>query len=260
MTSAIETNRVIGYLDDLLNIAHTPDYPGAVNGLQLDNNGTIRKVAAAVDFSSRAVALGLEEKADLLLVHHGMFWSGIQTITGSRFERMKSMIEGGMAVYSAHLPLDCHPTFGNNMLLSRELELEPNGPFAHFKTFPIGVRGKSDMPLARLVERVGKFSEANGGSALTTSFKSNTVVGQWAMCTGGGASADTLQEAAATGIETLIVGEGPHWTAVEADDSGLVIIYAGHYATETVGVRALAQHVAERFNLEWTFIHAPTGR
>jgi dinuclear metal center YbgI/SA1388 family protein len=248
-----------GYLDELLEISVIPDYPGAMNGLQLGNNGTIKKIAAAVDFSSRTAALAIEQHADLLIVHHGMFWGGAQAITGSRLERLRSLIENNVAVYSSHLPLDCHARFGNNTLLSRKLGLEPTGEFAHHQTISIGVSGTSDMPTHELVERARSFAATHGGHVVTTDFSANATTGHWAMCTGAGASAETLQEASDMAIDTLIVGEGPHWTAVDASERGITMIYAGHYATETLGVNALAEHVAEHFGLDWTAIHAPTG-
>ena len=139
----IETSVLAEYLDALLEISSISDYPGALNGLQLGNNGNVRKVAAAVDFSSRTAQMAIEQKADLLLVHHGMFWSGAQSITGTRLERLRSLIENNVAVYSSHLPLDCHPIFGNNTLLSRELGLQPTGAFARHDTISIGVSGTS---------------------------------------------------------------------------------------------------------------------
>jgi dinuclear metal center YbgI/SA1388 family protein len=255
----IETRALAEYLDELLGTSRVPDYPGAVNGLQFSNEGSIRKIAAAVDFSSRSIAAALAENANLLLVHHGMFWSGAKPITGSHYSRIRSLIQNDVAVYSSHLPLDCHPIFGNNTLLSRILGLEPDAPFAQFKGTAIGVRGQSNLPTFELVERARRFSLSNGGDVVVSGMKPAAMTKSWAMCTGGGASADTLEEASALGIDTLIVGEGPHWTAVEADEIGITIIYAGHYATETLGVRALAQHLAERFSLEWFPVHAPTG-
>jgi dinuclear metal center YbgI/SA1388 family protein len=256
----IETTFLADYLDELLEISRIPDYPGAVNGLQLGNTGKVRKVAAAVDFSSRTAALAIEQQADLLIVHHGMFWSsGAQPITGWRLERLRSLIENNVAVYSSHLPLDCHSTFGNNTLLSRELGLEPTGPFAHHQTISIGVSGTSELPTTDLIERARAFAVSHGGNIVTAGFDTRPITGRWAMCTGAGASADTLREASERDIETLIVGEGPHWTAVEAAELGITIIYAGHYATETLGVKALARHVAEHFGLDWSFLHVPTG-
>lgn len=255
----IETKALAEYLDSLLGTSRISDYARAVNGLQLSSDGPIRKIAAAVDFSSRSVAAAIGEDANFLLVHHGMFWGGTRPITGTHFSRLRSLIQNDVAVYSSHLPLDCHPTFGNNMLLSRTLGLEPDGEFARFKTIPIGVRGRANIPTIELVERARQFAKANGGEVVVSGLTPNAITKSWAMCTGAGASAETLEEAVAGGVDTLIVGEGPHWTAVEADEIGIAIIYAGHYATETLGVRALAKHLAERFSLDWVPIHAPTG-
>ncbi len=255
----IETTRLSDYLDNLLDISRIPDYPGAMNGLQLDNKGKVSRIAASVDFSSRSVAMAIGEGADLLLVHHGMFWGGAQRITGSRYARLRSLMENDIAVYSSHLPLDCHDQFGNNVLLSGQLGLDPTAEFAHYKTIAVGIRGDSNIPTIEIAERARTFAAQHGGEVITTRIKPDAITRTWAMCTGAGASADTLQEAVTLGVDTLIVGEGPHWTAVEAEDAGITIIYAGHYATETLGVRALAKHVAERFDIDWIPIHAPTG-
>jgi dinuclear metal center YbgI/SA1388 family protein len=254
-----DTRTIVEYLDELLGTSRIPDYPGALNGLQFSNDGPIRKVAAAVDFSSRSVAAAIAENANFLLVHHGMFWSGAKPIIGAPYRRIRSLIQNDVAVYSSHLPLDCHPTFGNNVLLSRTLRLEPDGEFAHFKGNAIGVRGRANIPTLELVERARSFARANGGDVVVSGMKPGAMTKSWAICTGAGASAETLEEAIALRIDTLIVGEGPHWTAVEAEEIDIAIIYAGHYATETLGVRALAKHLAERFSLEWFPVNAPTG-
>jgi putative NIF3 family GTP cyclohydrolase 1 type 2 len=175
------------------------------------------------------------------------------------YERTRRLIENDIAVYSAHLPLDAHPEVGNNVLLARELELTPNGGFATVRGTAIGVRGESSIRTSALVDRASAFARRYGGEARATAMEAARLTQRWGICTGGGASAETLTEAMALGIDTLIVGEGPHWTAVEAPDAGLVIIYAGHYATETLGVRSLAERLAERFELRWSFIDSPTG-
>lgn len=254
-----DTNTLAKYLDELLGTSRIPDYPGAVNGLQLSNEGPIRKIAAAVDFSSRSVAAAIEENANLLLVHHGMFWSGTRPITGAHYNRIRLLIQNDVAVYSSHLPLDCHPTFGNNVLLSRTLGLEPDGEFAHFKGNAIGVRGRANIPTFELVERARSFARGHSGEVVVSGMRHGAMTKSWAICTGAGASSETLEEATALGVDTLIVGEGPHWTAVEADEIGIAVIYAGHYATETLGVRALARHLGEHFSLEWIPVNAPTG-
>ena len=255
----IETLKMVAFLDSLLETSQIPDYPSAINGLQLANAGKIKKLAACVDFSSRTVARTVEEKADFLIVHHGMFWGGTRPITGAAYTRMRILLDNDVAVYASHLPLDRHPIFGNNVLLSGQLGLTPSGEFASYKGTTIGVRGTSDIPTADLVDRSRRFATTHGGNAIATAFPDGRRTRRWAVCTGGGASAETLQEATRSQVDTLIVGEGPHWTAVEAEDLDMVIIYAGHYATETLGVAALTEHAAKTFDLEWTTIHAPTG-
>lgn len=253
------TTLIVQYLDDLLETGSIPDYSNAVNGLQLANDGQVTRVAAAVDFSLRTVMAAAAAKANLLIVHHGMFWSGLEPIRGTSFARLKTLIENGIAVYSSHLPLDRHALYGNNALLATELGLEPSGEFARFKDIFIGVSGESDIDSSELARRAAKFAESQGGSVRTTPISSGRRTRKWAICTGAGASSETLREARSAGIDTLIVGEGPHHSAVDAEESGIVVIYAGHYATETLGVRALAAHVSDRFGVPWTFLEAPTG-
>jgi dinuclear metal center YbgI/SA1388 family protein len=257
MTVSLET--IASYADALLETTTTGDYANALNGIQLANRSPIRGIAAAVDFSSRAIAGAVATDSNLLVVHHGMFWSGLERLTGSSYRKLQSLIQADIAVYSSHLPLDRHPTLGNNVLLAKELGLHPSGSFARFENLSIGVSGESDIETSTLVARARQFATANGGEVRVSALRNGRRTKRWAICTGAGASTDTLREASTMGIDTLIVGEGPHWTAVHADENDLVIIYAGHYATETLGVRALATHLAEKFNLPWHFVSSPTG-
>jgi dinuclear metal center YbgI/SA1388 family protein len=257
MTVSLES--IVRYADVLLESDNSGDYPNALNGLQLENGSPIRGIAAAVDFSVRSIEGAISTNSNLLLVHHGMFWNGLEKLTGATYRRVHKLIEADIAVYASHLPLDRHPTLGNNVLLARELGLEPTGGFARFENIFIGVSGESDIETSMLATRARQFAAAEGGDVRVSPSKQGRRTKRWAICTGAGAAGDTLREANAMGIDTLIVGEGPHWTAVQADENDLVIIYAGHYATETLGVRALAQHLAERFNLPWHFVSAPTG-
>jgi dinuclear metal center YbgI/SA1388 family protein len=243
----------------MLRTRETPDYSGALNGLQLESAREIARVAASVDFSRRTVQGAIDASADLLIVHHGMFWGGHQRLVGPAYERLRLALAHGLAVYASHLPLDAHPTIGNNVLLARALGLEPTGGFASYQSLVIGVSGASDIETRTLVERAAAFAREHGGAIVATPFDATRRTRRWGICTGAGASSETIREAAGMGLDTLIVGEGPHHTAVEAPEHGLVIIYAGHYATETLGVRALAEHVARTFDVTWTFIDAPTG-
>lgn len=253
------TALIVQYLDDLLDTSSVPDFPNALNGLQFANGGSVHRIAAAVDFSLRTVVAAADAEADLLIVHHGMFWGGLQPIRGTIFERLKVLVMRDIAVYASHLPLDRHPLYGNNALLAAELGIEPSGEFARFKTISIGVTGESDLPTADLAARADTFARKYGGSVRTTPLEPGRRTRTWAICTGNGAGTETLNEARARGIDTLIVGEGPHHSAVDADESGITVIYAGHYATETLGVRAVTAHISDRFGVPWTFIQAPTG-
>jgi dinuclear metal center YbgI/SA1388 family protein len=252
-------HEIAAYTDELLETETTPDYSGALNGLQLENQTEITGIAAAVDFSTRSINAAIAVNANLLLVHHGMFWEGPGALRGATYRRLRLLIENDIAVYSSHLPLDRHPTFGNNVLLAKELGLKPTGTFAQFAGISIGTSGESDIGTMALVERTRSFSTTYGGDVRTSALKSDRRTRRWGICTGAGASADTLREAGKLKIDTLIVGEGPHWTAVHAEENEIAIIYAGHYATETLGVRALAQHLGEKYRIPSSFVSAPTG-
>jgi dinuclear metal center YbgI/SA1388 family protein len=250
---------VAEYLDRLLRTSETPDYPCALNGVQMEHRGPVTGVAAAVDVSMRIIRAAIAERANLLIVHHGLFWGGLSPLTGPLYERVHLLITHDIALYSTHLPLDAHERFGNSALLAREIGLEPSGVFGRFETIHCGVRGECDIATAELHERAREFARLHGGAAIASAIPTGRHTRRWAIVSGAGASADTIREALLLGVDTLIVGEGAHWTAVDADDKGLVIIYAGHYATETPGVRALAEHVSTTFGIPWTFLAAPTG-
>jgi len=164
-----------------------------------------------------------------------------------------------VALYSAHLPLDTHPAFGNSLLLSRELGLHAGAGFARHESIDCGVRGTGDIATADLVSQLNVFARSHGGSAVASAITPGRRTRHWAICSGAGVNADTLREAHELGVDTLISGEGPHWSAVDAEERGLVIVYAGHYATETLGVRALAEHLSVTYGIPWTFVAAPTG-
>ena len=247
------------YSDELLQSKITPDYPNALNGLQLENRSAITGIAAAVDFSERAIKGAIAKSANLLVVHHGMFWEGSKHLTGPLYNRLRLLLKNDIAVYSSHLPLDRHPTLGNNVLLARQLGLDPSGAFARFEDIAIGVSGESDLETAALAERTRRFANSYASELRITPFEKNRRTKRWAICSGAGASIETLAEARAMKIDTLIVGEGSHWTAVFAEENDLTILYAGHYATETLGVRALSDHLGERFALPSSFVKAPTG-
>lgn len=247
------------FLDDTLKIESIPDYSSAVNGVQLANMGEIERIATAVDFSSETVNGAINAGARLLIVHHGMFWGGIQPITGHRHQRLWSLVTHDVAVYSAHLPLDVHPQLGNNALLAKRLGLEPSGGFFKYQTIEVGLRGECEIPTRLLAERAGDLAAEFRGTLVTTPFSTDRVTRRWGLCTGSGADSASLRECAQLGIDTLIVGEGPHHTSVEARELGIVVLYAGHYATETLGVRAVGTLLETEFGVTSSFIDSPSG-
>jgi dinuclear metal center YbgI/SA1388 family protein len=249
---------VVGYLDNELRTSEVPDSDSALNGLQLANSGTVSRVAAAVDFSLDTVDAAVAERAQLLLVHHGMFWRS-QRLVGAAYQRLRAALAGDLAVYSSHIPLDLHSTLGNNCQLATALHLEAGGTFGRYKGVEIGVMGTSDVSTTALFDRVREFSARFSTTAVATPFENGRKTRRWAIITGAGASPATLAEAQERGVDTLIVGEGTHHTAVQAMEEQIVVMYAGHYATETLGVRALAEHVSGRFDVPWVFLNVPTG-
>lgn len=250
---------IVSALDAELRTADIADYPGAVNGLQLSNSGQVKRVGVAVDASLATVHAAIAAQADLLIVHHGLFWNGVQPITGSVHRKLHALMTHDIAVYGTHLPLDAHPVLGNNVQLAQALGLEPTDGFARYKTIDIGVAGSADLDAATLVSRIRNFAQIHGGMVRTSVRPEGRRTRRWAICTGGGASTETLREARERGIDTLIVGEGPHHTTVDAQEHDLLVVYAGHYATETLGVQALGAWLESRFELPWSFLHLPTG-
>ncbi len=250
---------VAALLDELLLTSQTSDYPGAANGLQVDLENVIERVACAVDFSTRTIEGAAAAGANMLIVHHGLGWSGFQPIQGPYLRRLRLLLENGISVYSSHLPLDRHPEHGNNALLARELGLRTTGSFASYEGMPIGVMGTADIATAELIARAQAFAGSHAGAVRIAGEVDGRRTSRWAICTGAGASAETISEARAAGIDTMIVGEGPHWTAVAAEEENLTIIYAGHYATETLGVQSLGKLLDRELRIPWVFIEGPTG-
>jgi len=250
---------VARHLDTVLCTSEVPDYPGAMNGVQVEHDGPVKHCAVAVDASLHTIDAAIAAGCNLLVVHHGLFWGGTQPLRGRVFQRVRRLLAHDVAVYSSHLPLDIHPTLGNNALMARALELTPSGGFARYQSITVGVMGDADTETASLATRCDALARREGGQLVTVGVTPERRTRRWALCTGAGASSDTLREASAAGVDTLIVGEGPHHTAVEASELGIAVLYVGHYATETFGVRALGEEIERAFGVPWTFVAAPTG-
>lgn len=249
----MNTNDLAVYLDQLLAVCEIADYSGAFNGLQVDNGGEVSRVAAAVDASEATIRLAIERSCNLLLVHHGLFWDGAGHIRGRRYRRLKLLFDHDIAVYSAHLPLDVHPDLGNNALLAKELGIKQQGNFGLYSGIPVGVWGdlaiRREALAARLDDLLGVRVKLIAGGP--------EMIARVGIITGGAGS--MINEAVAAGLDAFVTGEGAHHTYFDAMENGINVYYAGHYATETFGVKAVAKHLHEKFALPWEFIDSPTG-
>ena len=220
----MELADLVAHLDAHLRLRELPDYANAVNGLQLTNrSGRVTRVAAAVDATLPVVRQAIEQQA-------------------------------GLAIYSAHLPLDAHPQLGNNARLAAALGLEPDGGFLNYKGLDVGLTCTTELPREELIAR---FTQALGGGRVHVCPGGPAVCRRIGLSTGG--SGSEVAAAAAAGIDTFLTGEGPHWSYTLAEELGINVLYGGHYATETFGVKALAADLEQRFGLPWGFVDHPTG-
>jgi dinuclear metal center YbgI/SA1388 family protein len=246
---------LLQYLEHYLALPGYPDYPTALNGLQVEGRPDVRRIVTAVDASHATIAEAVRREADLLLVHHGLFWDGLKPLTGRSYRRIRDLILHGVGLYSCHLPLDAHPEVGNCALLARSIGVEPLERLGSYKGAAVGWSGSLEdaLPPGALVQRVeaavgGPVRHLEGGPDLVR------TVG---VVTGGGGS--FIAEAAASGLDAFVTGEGAHHNFFDAAEYGIHVLFAGHYATETFGVRALGDHLAERFDLDVSFVDLPTG-
>lgn len=243
---------LVHHADETLHIGEIEDYANALNGLQIENDGSVTKIGAAVDASVQTIEAAIAEHVDFLVVHHGIFWSGLRAITGATREMLRLALMNNLALYSAHIPLDVHPELGNNALLMRALRVEHAAPFFAWKNTLLGYRADVGLTRDELIARLREIGlEAKSVAAGPDQIRSLGVIT-------GGAGGEILA-VAKLGIDTFVTGEAPHWAAVAAYDLKINLIVAGHYATETFGVRALAAHLAARSSLPHKFIEAPTG-
>jgi dinuclear metal center YbgI/SA1388 family protein len=246
---------IVRHCEQRLSPATFTDYDGAVNGLQFENQGSVTRIAAAVDGTLAVVRQAIAAGADLLLVHHGLFWGKTSPWTGPRAELLRLLVTHNLAVYSQHLPLDGHPELGNAAQLAQALGFKRLKPFFDHHGVPLGVQTVTAKPLPRaeLAARLGQVLGAppkllpGGGSDCR----------RIGICTGGAGS--ELAKARREGVDTFITGEGPHWTYALAEEAALNVFYGGHYATETWGVKALAAELSLTFGVPWGFVDHPTG-
>jgi dinuclear metal center YbgI/SA1388 family protein len=243
----------VSYTDRFLRIHQVGDWDNALNGLQIENSGGVTLIGAAVDVSTRVLTEAQRRQVDLLIVHHGLFWPGLQPIRGALRRQLRIAFENDIALYSAHLPLDIHPKVGNNAQLSAALGLKVPQPFLEERGQAVGLKLRGSTSRGELVR---KLQKALNGSVKVFDFgpKQARAVG---IVTG--AAGSEIYRVAKENIDTFITGEAPHWAAVAAEELGVNLLLGGHYATEVFGVKALAAHLSKRFRVSWEFIDCPTG-
>ena len=244
---------IVTHCDRLLRTAEVKDYDRAANGLQVENHGTVTRIAAAVDASLATAKLAVASGANLLLVHHGLFWGPSHPWTGKRLELLRCLLENDLAVYSSHLPLDVHPKLGNNVVLCAALGLKGLRPFFFDHGQFIGFKANAKISRTDLASRL----QGATGTEPRMIPGGPKVCARIGVVTGG--AGEQLAKAAAEGVDTFVTGEGPHWTYALAEELGLNVLYGGHYATETFGVKALASYLSQRFKVPWAFVDYPTG-
>ena len=252
MTTALSD--IVRLLDERLNIRGIKDASVALNGLQAENNGRVTKVALAVDGSQKTLEDAVAAGADLLILHHGIFWCGLQPLTGWWKKKVETCLQHNLAVYAAHLPLDLHPELGNNAGIARGLGLTDVRPEVDYHGTLIGLSGIFAGSVGELKEA---YAALTGTEVTGTVHDAAAPAGRIALCSGGGG--EEIYQMHAKGYGTYLTGEENHWVTNAAADMGINVLFAGQYATETFGVKSLGVLLEQQFGLPTVFIDKPTG-
>jgi len=244
--------------DEELRTGDFADVDASANGLQVGpDHREVETAAFAVDAAEQTIETAADRGADVLVAHHGVSWGGIERVTGRAYRRVAPLVENDLALYVSHLPLDAHPELGNAAGVADLFGLEDREPFGELGPERVGQRGRAPEPIAadRMRETLEAELDHFGQGVRVLEFGPERIE-DVAVVTGSGV--DWLDEAAETGVDALITGEGKQKAYHEAREAGLTVFLAGHYATETFGVRSL-QALADDWGLETTFVDAPTG-
>ncbi len=240
------------YLDNLLDIPSIKDAPNALNGLQVQSTGEIKKIGLAVDLCQATIDLAIEKKCQMLFVHHGIFWGGLQQVRGPFYKKISSMMRANLGLYSAHIPLDLHPVLGNNRALADLIELQNLEPFGEYGGIKIGLKGTiNKKPAETLVQ---DLAEKLGSPVKVIGTGDIQSIG---LVTGG--AADIIQQASSERLDAYITGEGSNHHYHDAIEGKCILIFAGHYATETGGVKSVGLHLEQKFQIVTEFLDYPTG-
>lgn len=247
----VRLEEIVRFLDEELDIFSIEDE--SKNGLQIWAPGGVGRVALAVDASMEAFKRAWKEKCQMIVVHHGLIWSGVKSVRGVMYDRLKFLLDREIALYAAHLPLDKHPEFGNNVGLCRLLGLSSLKEFGSYHGTMVGLEGvlPKRMPVQFIADLLKKKLSAN---PLTFSFGEEMVL-RVGVVSGSGSAA--LSEAIDRGLDCFVTGEMNYASYHEIADAGINVIFAGHYATETLGLRALESILRRKFQIGTVFIDIP---
>ncbi len=245
---------LVRFLDDKLRLADfTSD--SAMNGLQVECSRNITRVATAVDACEESIARAAGCGAGLLIVHHGLFWGETSPLTGVMGKRIGLLFSKGVSLYAAHLPLDCHEDIGNNIGLARLLEIEDPRPFGVYRGIKIGLEGK--LPRRMTMRALSARLKKNLGDSPKTFPFGPSETRRLGIVSGGGSS--LVQQAKDAGCDTMLTGETAHSVYHTAREAKINLVCAGHYATETPGVKSLGELIESELGLPSKFIDVPTG-
>lgn len=249
----IPLDKLVPYLDAELCLADFAEDESA-NGLQVEGRRTVRKIGLAVDACEDVFRKAAEKEIDFLFVHHGLIWGGLKTIRGVMRKRIKTLLDTDISLYACHLPLDWHPKHGNNIRLLEFLSLKKMGEFGtyHGKKISYWGRTAKELSLDAFAARIDKVLDTRS-SAISFGKKVRNV----GVVSGGGWFA--INEAERCGIDTFLTGEPSHSAYTLAEEMKVNLVFSGHYATETPGVKAVGEVLQKRFGLEVEFIDHPTG-
>lgn len=249
----MKRDTLVDWLDEFLDIDGFQD--PSLNGLQVEGAEEVEKVAVAVDGSLAAIERAAEAGAQMLIVHHGLFWGKPLAVRNMHRRRLAHLLGHDLNLYAAHLPLDAHPDVGNNWGLARLLGMEELEWFARIGGRAAGVKGALPNPTSlrdladRLEKQLGESVLVHAGGPME--------IRTLGIVTGG--AAREITTAADEGLDAFLTGEPKHDTFHDAFERGINALFAGHYMTETVGVQLLAERLEEEFGLASEFLLLPTG-
>lgn len=254
--SEVDLGRLVAHLNQTLAVRDFDE--GAINGLQVSGKKKVRKIAFAVDGVLETFEKAVADGADMVLVHHGIYWGFQYALRGPDYQRIKTLMDAECSLYAAHLPMDAHADLGHNVNLLRALDVEPDSlePFGSYKGNTIGFTAR--IAQTRREDLTAQLTAILGGPVKLLDFgpdKVRTV----ACITGAGANFGWVREAKIAGVHYFITGEADHPIFHFAKENGMTIALGGHYRTEVFGLHALRRHLEATFGIETFFIDCPTG-